>query len=77
MRAKKLVAVLTLAGLAAIPAASAQRVPNALAALDAASSTPVAVFRNPTTGAPYFLRARIAAARFSAATSAVGRGADF
>jgi Zn-dependent metalloprotease len=37
----------------------------------------VALYRNPATGVPYFLRARIAVSKFSDATSAVGRGADF
>jgi Zn-dependent metalloprotease len=78
MTVGRLVALLALAALAAIPAAGAQdRDPTAVAELRAASSTPVAVYRNPATGAPYFLRARIAVSKFSDATSASGRGADF
>ena len=77
MRARTIVALLTLAALAAIPAAKAQHEPNAVAALSAASSAPVAVYRNPTTGAPYFLRARIAARKFSDATAVARRATDF
>jgi bacillolysin len=76
-RALVLIAVLT--GLVAVGTAAAGT-PREAAALDRlaeASRAPLALYRNPTTSAPYFLTGRIPASSFSRSTTAAGRGADF